>query len=113
MSNSLGVRKMPFCISFSLLYKRSLRTRNWIQLLRFASTIGAGKFLAVSSSINVTSRKDLMKYFLPSFEQLKADFAKRHRFVSGLCASVEEDMSDEVIDSAWEQFKAGYYWQGA
>ena len=52
-------------------------------------------------------------YGWTSFEQLKADFAKRHRFVSGLCASVEEDMSDEVIDSAWEQFKAGYYWQGA
>ena len=51
-------------------------------------------------------------YGWTSFEQLKADFAKRHRFVSGLCASVEEDMSDEVIDSAWEQFKAGYYWQG-
>ena len=52
-------------------------------------------------------------YGWTSFEQLKADFAKRYRFVSGLCASVEEDMSDEVIDSAWEQFKAGYYWQGA
>lgn len=51
-------------------------------------------------------------YGWSSFDQLKAAFSKRHRFVSGLCRSVEEDMSDETIDSAWAQYKAGYYWQG-
>ena len=51
-------------------------------------------------------------YGWSSFEQLKEDFAKRHRFVTGLCRTVEEDMSDEIIDSAWEQYKIGYYWQG-
>lgn len=52
-------------------------------------------------------------YGWDSFEQLKEDFSKRHRFVSGLCHSIEEDMSDEMIDSAWEQYKTGYYyWQG-
>lgn len=51
-------------------------------------------------------------YGWDSFEQLKEAFSKRHRFVTGLCHSIEEDMSDEMIDSAWEQYKAGYYWQG-
>lgn len=51
-------------------------------------------------------------YGWTSFSQLKEDFAKRHRFVTGLCRSIEEDPSDEMIESAWEQYKNGYYWQG-
>ena len=51
-------------------------------------------------------------YGWTSFGQLKADFSKRHRFVSGLCRSIEEDMTDETIESAWNQYKTGYYWQG-
>ncbi|MDO4621209.1 MAG: protein phosphatase 2C domain-containing protein [Lachnospiraceae bacterium] len=51
-------------------------------------------------------------YGWTSYEQLKADFAKRHRFISGLCSSVDADPSDETIDTAWNQYKALYYdWQ--
>lgn len=51
-------------------------------------------------------------YGWTTFEQLKESFLKRHRFVAGLCRSVEKEMSDEMIDAAWEQYKAGYYWKG-
>lgn len=51
-------------------------------------------------------------YGWDSFDQIKSAFAKRYRFVSGLCYSIEEDMTDETINSAWNQFKIGYYWDG-
>ena len=51
-------------------------------------------------------------YGWTSFDQIKSAFAKRRRFVSGLCHSIEEAMTDEIIDSAWNQFKVGYYWDG-
>ncbi len=51
-------------------------------------------------------------YGWDSFDQIKDAFAKRHRFVSGLCHAIEEDMTDETINSAWNQYKVGYYWDG-
>lgn len=51
-------------------------------------------------------------YGWTSFDELKENFQKRKRFVTGLCNAVEEDMSDEIVDSAWAQYRTGYYWQG-
>ena len=51
-------------------------------------------------------------YGWDSFDQIKRDFGKRYRFVSGLCHSIEENMTDETINSAWNQFKVRYYWDG-
>ena len=51
-------------------------------------------------------------YGWDSYDQIKSAFAKRHRFISRLCHSIEEDMTDESINSTWNQFKAGYYLDG-
>ena len=51
-------------------------------------------------------------YGWDSLNQIKKAFARRHHFLSGLCRSIEEDMTDETIHSAWDQFKTGYYWDG-
>ena len=41
-------------------------------------------------------------------------FSKKDCDIIKICQHIEEDMSDEMIDSAWEQYKTGYYyWQGA
>lgn len=70
-------------------------------------------FLKSIKSIAADDATAVMPFYgWDSFDQIKSAFAKRHRFVSGLCHSIEEDMTDETIDSAWNQFKVGYYWDG-
>lgn len=52
-------------------------------------------------------------YGWKSFDQIKSTFAKRHRFVNGLCHSIEADnMTEETVNSAWQQFKVSYYLDG-
>jgi len=51
-------------------------------------------------------------YGWTAFDQLKEDFAKRYRYVDGLCTSVDTDERDEIIEAAWAQYSRDYYWQG-
>lgn len=70
-------------------------------------------FLKSIKAITADDSTAVMPFYgWDSFEQIKSAFAKRHRFISGLCRSIEEDMTDETINSAWNQFKVGYYWDG-
>ena len=44
-----------------------------------------------------------------SLANIQADFAKRIRFINGMCGSLDSNWKDELIESAWAQYKPTYY----